>query len=132
MKIKAHVRIENARLGCAANVRRLIVRGDQDISKSMLGLGITPDYRETYLVMKEAKGFIWREVTHGCGINGHFPTVRALVRATATRGYVIDVLAADVPAAWFDCVRARVAAFESPRRPLPPLPALPSEPISAA
>ncbi len=115
MKIKAHIRLENGRMVSAANVRRIVVRGNKDISKNHLGLGFTPSYRETWVVMHEPKGYIWREITHGCGINGHFPTLRALVLRTAAAGYDIEVLPDDVAPAVFDCVRATVDRNESPR-----------------
>jgi hypothetical protein len=90
--IKAHIRIENWRLVSAANTARLVVRGTKDISRNVLGRGFTPEYRELWVVMHEDQGYIWREITHGMGINGHHPTLRDLVRTTACLGYEIELL----------------------------------------
>ncbi len=91
-KIKAHIRIENGKLISRANASRLVVRGTKDISKNVLGLHIAPDYREMWIVALEPEGYIWREITHAMGINGHHRTLRELVRSTAALGYEIEVL----------------------------------------
>jgi hypothetical protein len=98
-KIKARVRIENRKLASKANASRLIVRGTKDISKTMhvRGFTFTPEYRELYVVMLESEGYIWREIKHGCGINGHHPTLRELVSNTVCQGYEIEVLPEPVP-----------------------------------
>ena len=98
-KIKARVRIENGKLASKANASRLIVRGTKDISKTMhvRGFTFTAEYRELYVVMLEQKGYIWREVKHGCGINGHHRTLRELVRNTVCQGYEIEVLPQPIP-----------------------------------
>lgn len=91
-KIKAHVRLENGKLATKANQPRLIVRGTKDISNTVRGYGFNSSYRETYVVMHEPEGFIWREVTHAMGINGHHRTLQTLVRTTACQGYEIELL----------------------------------------
>jgi hypothetical protein len=116
MKIKAHIRLENGRMISAANARRIVVRGNKDISKTHLGLGFTSSYRETWVIMHEPKGYIWREITHGCGINGHFSTLRGLVLRTAAAGYDVEVLPDDVAPGVFDCVRATVERNRIPPR----------------
>src|SRR6185437_2121799 len=91
-RIKARITLENGRLISEANVSRFIVRGTKDISKNVLGYGFKPEYRELYVVMREPQGYIWREVTHGMGINGHHETLREMLRTTASQGYEIEVL----------------------------------------
>lgn len=122
-RIKAHVRLENGRLISKANAPRLIVRGTKDISKNVLGLGFTPDYREIYVVMHEPKGWIFREVNHGMGIAGHCRTLRDLVRKTTCSwlGFEIEVLPEPLPRELFAAVQERVQRLESdtyPKRPL--------------
>lgn len=103
-KIKARVRIENGKLASKANASRMIVRGAKDISKTMHVRGFTfsPEYRELYVVMLEPNGYIWREVKHGCGINGHHRTLRELVRNTVCQGYEIEVLPEPIPLSQFN------------------------------
>ena len=107
-KIKAHVRLENGKLISKANASRLVVRGNSDISKNVLVRGISPEYRETWIVMLEPQGYIWREVTHGMGINGHHRTLRDLVRSTACLGYEIEVLPEPVSKEMFASVERNV------------------------
>jgi hypothetical protein len=91
-KIKARVRLENGKLAIKANQSRLIVRGTKDVSDTVRGYGFNSSYREMYVVMQEPEGFIWREVTHGMGINGHHRTLQEMVRTTACQGYEIELL----------------------------------------
>ncbi len=111
-KIKAHVRLENGRLICNANASRLVVRGKTDISRSVLGHGFTPEYRELWVVMHERDGYIWREVTHAMGINGYHPTLRALVKSVACAGYEIEVLPEPVSEEVLAAIRQRVLQRE--------------------
>jgi hypothetical protein len=90
--IRARVRLKNGKLVSMANQTRLIVRGTKDISGSVRGYGFNSSYREMWIVVKEPEGFIWREVTHGMGINGHHGTLRDLVFTAACLGYEIEVL----------------------------------------
>jgi|GEM_PF-1281271 len=47
------------------------------------GYGIDPNtYYEKWAIRKEPQGYIFREVTHNCGINGHHKTMRRLIMAT--------------------------------------------------
>lgn len=108
VKIKAHIRLENGRLISKANASRFVVRGDKDISKTVRGYNFSPDYREQYIIVREPEGYIWREVTHAMGINGHRRTIRDLVRDTAALGYEIEVLPEPVPAAVLTSVKAKV------------------------
>jgi hypothetical protein len=108
MKIKAHIRLENGRLISKANATRFVVRGKKDISKTVLGFNFTPSYREQWVIVHEPEGYIWREVTHALGINGHWPTIRDLVRGTAAQGYEIEVLAEPIPDAVFASVKSLV------------------------
>lgn len=110
--IKAHVRIENWRLASAVNITRLVVRGTKDISRNVLGYDFKPEYRELYVVMREQEGYIWREVTHGMGINGHHPTLRDLVRSTACLGYEIEVLPEPLTKETFTSVERNVRKLE--------------------
>jgi hypothetical protein len=36
-------------------------------------------YFQRWVIMKESKGYIFREVRSNLGISGHFPSIRALV-----------------------------------------------------
>lgn len=112
--IRAHVRIENWRLVSVANKARLVVRGTKDISETVRGCGLTPEYRELWVVMHEQDGYIWREVTHGMGINGHHPTLRDLVRSTACLGYEIELLPEPLTKETFASVERKVQQLHSP------------------
>jgi hypothetical protein len=91
-KIRAHIRLENGQLISKANAARFVVHGRNDVSKTILGHGFTPEYRERWVIKHEPQGYIWREVTHGMGINGHRKTLRDLVMSVAVMGYEIEVL----------------------------------------
>ena len=112
-KIRARMRLENGKLASKANMARLVVRGTKDISKTILGLGIPPDYRELYVVMRETEGYIWREVTHGMGINGHHQTFRSLIRETAHLGYEIEVLPEPIAPSVIASVKRSVEKMEA-------------------
>ena len=111
--IKAKFRLENGKLITKANQSRLIVRGRKDISRTVLGYGFKPNYRETFIVMREPEGFIWREVTHGMGINGHHRSFLDLIRNTAYQGYEIELLPEPVSSEVFAEVRRNVERLES-------------------
>lgn len=92
MKIKGHFVIQNWRLVSRANMRRIVVRGTKDVSQTIRGYEFSESYRELYVVVHEPEGFIWREITHAMGINGHHGTLRDLIRSTALLGFEIEVL----------------------------------------
>ena len=87
--IKAHVRLEGGHLLSAANAQRIIARSTKptDRSGNRLPSPIErfrndPPYYQRWVIKKEPKGYIFREITSGSGICGCHPTVRELVIAT--------------------------------------------------
>lgn len=50
-------------------------------------------YHEKWAVKKEPEGYIFREVTHGGGINGHHKTLRSLILQTCLEhGHKIKII----------------------------------------
>jgi hypothetical protein len=113
--ISACVRLQNGKLISKSNMTRLVVRGNQDISQNIRGYGFTPAYREMHAIMREPRGYIWREVTHAMGINGHHRTLRGLVMATCCDGYEIEVLPEPVPEEIRNAIAQHVQAAEKRR-----------------
>lgn len=108
--IRSHIRLENGKLISQKNFKRFIARGDKDISRNVLGYGFTSEYREAYVIMSEPEGYIWREINHGMGINGHHRSLQDLIRCTCwIGGFVIEVLPVPIPQELFDSIKRHVA-----------------------
>lgn len=75
-KISVHYRIDGGKLLSAKNAHRIVARCFQPQRGHV---GMAEDYKETWVIKKEAKGFCFTEITHGGGICGHAPSVRLLV-----------------------------------------------------
>ena len=98
-QIKVHYRIEGGHLLSRANIPRIIARCTRPTDKSGNSLPSPierfrndPPYFQTWVIRKEPKGYIFREVTHGAGICGCHPTVRALVLAAVCDYITVEVL----------------------------------------
>lgn len=114
IELRARVRIEHGNLISTANRNRLVLGHAKDTRKSFFGYGDTPGYRETYVIMKEPSGWIWRSVTDGMGANGHHKTLRQLVVSSVVTGYwQILVLNESLPESVFEKTAALVERNES-------------------
>jgi hypothetical protein len=101
-QITARVTISGGRLLSAANADRIIARSTRasDPCGNMLPSPIDryrncPPYFQRWVIKKEPKGYIFREVNHAGGINGCHKTIRSLVQATLTltsSAIVVEVL----------------------------------------
>jgi hypothetical protein len=83
IQIKVHVRVEGGRWLSNANANRILCRSTRPTDRhgNQLRPGQEP-YYQCWRIHKEAKGYIFYEVSHGGGICGHHKSVRALVLAT--------------------------------------------------
>lgn len=78
MGIKAHVRLENGKALSVKNIDRIEARSDR-VCSNIRHPGIGDDYYEKWVIKRESEGLIFREVTHGMGISGHYSTIRELI-----------------------------------------------------
>lgn len=93
--IRLVTRIEGGQLINLKNLKR-IRAFSTELCTSVISSHIDPKtYRESYVILRENEGYIFREITHGMGICGHRRTVRALVLAAA-RLMHIEVLDAPI------------------------------------
>jgi len=101
-QILAHIKLDGGSLLSAKNASRIIARATwpSDRSGNRLPSPIErykhdPPYFQKWVIRKESKGYIFREVHHGAGICGCHKTVRKLVEATLcglARGIIVEVL----------------------------------------
>lgn len=78
-RVTVRVRIHGGRLLTKKNAAKIIAKCRVPC-RGIIHPKIGPDYRETYIITQDHRGFAFTEVTHGCGICGSLPTVRALVK----------------------------------------------------
>jgi hypothetical protein len=79
IEFKRKVSISNGQFISKANIAR-IVAVSSELCENVRHPRIDPlTYKERWVIKKEEKGYIFREVTHGCGISGHHKTLRQLV-----------------------------------------------------
>jgi hypothetical protein len=86
-QIIAHTKLDGGKLLSAKNAHNIVARST--VATDRMGNRIesspcadkTP-YFQKWVIQKEAKGYIFREVSHGGGICGCHPTVRQLVVST--------------------------------------------------
>jgi hypothetical protein len=117
--IKVHIRIEGGALLSAANQKRIRVTSTTP-DRCVIWPGKPANYCDSYVLMHEPKGFIFREINHGCGISGHFPTVRQAVIAAARHGLKIEVCDEPISDAMFERTAAVVEwAMDSRSRSYP-------------
>jgi len=88
-QIIAHIKLDGGRLLSAKNASKIIARSTRPSDKSGNRLPSPihrykddPPYFQKWVIRKEPKGYIFREVNHGGGICGCHKTVRRLVEAT--------------------------------------------------
>lgn len=95
IQFKTKVHLVNARYASKANMGRIFAVSSK-LCTSVHGYGIDPKtYMERWAIKKETKGYIFREVTHNGGINGHHKSIRQLVLRTAGFGDPIKVIFED-------------------------------------
>ena len=90
------ITVPNGRLLSARNASKITVRSTRPTDKSGNSLPSPieryrndPPYFCRYVICKEPKGFIFREVGNGSGISGHSPTVRELVINAARFNHLV-------------------------------------------
>jgi len=94
----------------AKNADRIIARSTEPTDKwgnrlnkdgvsPIFELRNQPPYFQRWIIKKEKEGYCFREVSHGGGICGAFPTVRGLVMATCQRAprIIVEVELSDEP-----------------------------------
>lgn len=95
IQFKTKVHLVNARYASKANMGRIFAVSSQ-LCTTVHGYGIDPKtYMERWAIKKEPQGYIFREVTHNGGINGHHKSIRRLVLRTAGFGGHITVIFED-------------------------------------
>lgn len=96
-QINAHIQLDGGRLLSAKNANKIIARAlkpsdksgnrlDKDGKSPIYERRNDPPYFQRWNIHKDAKGYCWREVTHGAGICGYGRTVRELVIKTLCCG----------------------------------------------
>lgn len=81
--IRVKCQLVNGKFVSKRNINKIIAV-NSELCTHVKGYGIDPKtYYEKWTIKKEDKGYIFREITHGGGINGHHKTIRELVMATA-------------------------------------------------
>lgn len=96
-QIIAHIKLDGGRKLTAKNSTHIIARAlnptdrcgnrlDKDGKSPIYERRNDAPYFQTWKIHKDAKGYCWREVTHGAGICGYGRTVRELVIKTLCCG----------------------------------------------
>lgn len=92
--ITASIHLHGGRLLTAANASKITARATRPTDRcgNTLPTPIEryrndPPYFQQWVIKKETRGFIFREISNGLGICGHHPSIRALVTATLCGGY---------------------------------------------
>lgn len=84
IQFKTKMHLVNGKYASKANMGRIFAVSSE-LCTSVHGNGIDPKtYKERWAIKKEEKGYIFREVTHNGGINGHHKSIRRLVMSTAS------------------------------------------------
>lgn len=79
IKFKTRFVLQNGKHASLANMNR-IVAVSTEVCKNVYHRNIdNKSYKERWVIKKEEKGYIFREVTHNGGISGHHKTIRRLV-----------------------------------------------------
>ena len=95
IQFKTRIHLVNAKYASKANMGKIFAVSSQ-LCTTVHGYGIDPKtYKERWAITKEDKGYIFREVTHNGGINGHHKTIRRLVMCTASSFNHITVIFED-------------------------------------
>jgi len=102
-QIIAHIKLDGGSLLSAKNAHRIIARSTRpsDRMGNRLPSPIErfkndPPYFQKWVIRKEDKGYIFREVEHGGGICGCHKTVRRLVESTLC-GLSSDIIVEVMP-----------------------------------
>lgn len=96
-QIIAHIKLDGGRLLTAKNANNITARAlnatdrsgnrlDKEGKSPIYERRNDPPYFQQWKIHKDAKGYCWREVTHGSGICGHGRSVRELVIKTLCCG----------------------------------------------
>ena len=95
-QITAKIKLSGGRLLSSANAHRIIARDTRASDKMGNSLPSPiyeyrndPPYFQKWVIKKEPKGYIFREVNHGGGICGCHPTVRDLVLSTVFSNHIV-------------------------------------------
>lgn len=95
IQFKTKVHLVNARYASKANMGRIFAVSSE-VCKNVHHPKIDNNtYLERWAIKKEPKGYIFREVTHNGGINGHHKSIRRLVLRTAGFGGHLTVIFED-------------------------------------
>lgn len=79
IEFKVKVTLINNRFASKKNIKYIFAISSE-LCTNVHGYGIDPKtYYERWEIRKEKEGYIWREVTHNGGINGHHKTLRLLL-----------------------------------------------------
>jgi hypothetical protein len=112
-EIKVRISISGGRLLSAANRKRIRVT-TLTPDRCVIWPGKPAGYCDSYVLMRERKGFIFREVNHGCGIGFH-ATVRDAVISAARHAFRVEVLDEPIAETVFERTAAVVSWAENPR-----------------
>ena len=92
-QIIAHIKLDGGRLLSAKNANKIIARALKPSDKSgnrlpspIFRYKDDPPYFQQWKIHHDAKGYCWKEVTHGAGICGYGRSVRELVIKTLCCG----------------------------------------------
>lgn len=94
IRFKYRATISNSRYLIAKYAPRIVAFKLTPMGNNIRDPKIDPSvpYYEMWVIRKEQRGYIFREVTHGMGINGPHKTVRKLVLSTVMYGDIIVAL----------------------------------------
>ncbi len=87
IEFKAKIKISNGKLISQANIENIFAVKQTPLQKHLHVTGVpeidnAKTYYETFKIVKEPQGYIFREVLHKGGINGFHPTLRSLIMQT--------------------------------------------------
>jgi hypothetical protein len=95
IQFKTRIHLINAKYASKANMGKIFAVSSE-VCKNVIMAGIdNKTYKERWAIKKEDNGYIFREVTHNGGINGHHKTIRRLVMCTASSFKHITVIFED-------------------------------------
>jgi hypothetical protein len=95
IEFKKKVQLVNGKMASKANMKKIFAVSSQ-LCTNVHGYGIDPKtYKERWAIRREPEGYIFREVTHGGGINGHHKSLKDLILATASSFSCIKVILED-------------------------------------
>lgn len=92
IQFKTKIHLVNAKYASKANMGKIFAVSSEVCTNVIMDGLDNKTYKERWAIKKEPKGYIFREVKHNGGINGHHKSIRALVLRTAGFGGHISVI----------------------------------------